>query len=253
MTATGPSGCQTSMSRWPGRSDAIVRPKSWRDRPTARSQMSIISWTSPRPSLRIFPASRLTRRPKRLLVPPQRLAVAAHELTALRRRHDPPALEGSQREADRLLEGQGIVVEDGADDAPVDRGPHVLAAGVGQVRVQAHLDEELRLLGSCVPFSQKGRRTRPAARSPRRRPRRRPVGTVQMRRSAGDRPVLAPGDGRGLLRRLPAAPLAGDRAAGHRGVGRPRGRAGRGGGGLPGGRAGGRRVVRRRLPRSASG
>ena len=26
MTATGPIGCHTSIRRWPGRSDAIVRP-----------------------------------------------------------------------------------------------------------------------------------------------------------------------------------------------------------------------------------
>ncbi len=55
MTPTGPSGCQVSIIRWPGRSLAMVRPKSWRDWPTAKSQMSIISWTSPRPSERILP------------------------------------------------------------------------------------------------------------------------------------------------------------------------------------------------------
>ena len=53
--ATGPSGCQVSIIRWPGRSWAMVRPYSWRDRPTAKSQMSIISCTSPRPSCRILP------------------------------------------------------------------------------------------------------------------------------------------------------------------------------------------------------
>ena len=31
MTPTGPSGCQVSDMRWPGRSDAIVKPYSWRD------------------------------------------------------------------------------------------------------------------------------------------------------------------------------------------------------------------------------
>ena len=49
--------------RCSGRSVAMVRPCSWRDRPTAKSQMSIISWTSPRPSERILPASMETRRP----------------------------------------------------------------------------------------------------------------------------------------------------------------------------------------------
>ena len=43
ITATTPSGCHVSINRWPGRSDGIVRPSSWRERPTAKSQMSIIS------------------------------------------------------------------------------------------------------------------------------------------------------------------------------------------------------------------
>mmetsp|Transcript_23198 Transcript_23198/g.54795 ORF Transcript_23198/g.54795 Transcript_23198/m.54795 type:complete len:524 (+) Transcript_23198:3704-5275(+) len=57
MMPTTPSGSHCSIMRWPGRSLAIVRPCSWRDRPTANSQMSIISWTSPRPSLVTLPAS----------------------------------------------------------------------------------------------------------------------------------------------------------------------------------------------------
>ena len=64
MTAHGPIGCHVSISRWPGRSLAIVRPCSWRDSPTAKSQMSIISWTSPRPSERILPASIDTSAPR---------------------------------------------------------------------------------------------------------------------------------------------------------------------------------------------
>ena len=67
MTAHGPIGCHVSISRWPGRSLAIVRPCSWRDRPTAKSQMSIISWTSPRPSERILPASIDTSSPSSAL------------------------------------------------------------------------------------------------------------------------------------------------------------------------------------------
>src|SRR5215213_10551536 len=38
----------------------MVRPSSWRDRPTAKSQMSMASWTSPRDSEVIFPASIVT-------------------------------------------------------------------------------------------------------------------------------------------------------------------------------------------------
>ncbi len=57
ITPIGPIGCHVSLRRWSGRSEAIVNPCSWRDRPTARSQMSIISCTSPRPSERILPVS----------------------------------------------------------------------------------------------------------------------------------------------------------------------------------------------------
>ena len=62
MTPTTPIGCQVSIIRWPGRSEAIVRPYNCRDRPTAKSQMSIISCTSPRPSCTILPDSMVTRR-----------------------------------------------------------------------------------------------------------------------------------------------------------------------------------------------
>src|SRR4051812_19265537 len=61
MTPTTPRGCQVSIRRCPGRSDGIVRPYSCRDRPTAKSQMSIISCTSPRASEVILPTSRLIR------------------------------------------------------------------------------------------------------------------------------------------------------------------------------------------------
>ena len=60
-TPTGPRGCQVSVRRWAGRSDAIDRPYSWRDRPTAKSQTSITSCTSPRASAVILPTSMLIR------------------------------------------------------------------------------------------------------------------------------------------------------------------------------------------------
>ena len=66
-TAHGPIGCHVSINRWPGRSLAIVRPCSWRESPTAKSQMSIISWTSPSPSERILPASIDTSSPSSAL------------------------------------------------------------------------------------------------------------------------------------------------------------------------------------------
>ena len=56
-TATGPRGCHCSIIRCPARSDAITSPWSCRDSPTAKSQISIISCTSPSPSDRIFPTS----------------------------------------------------------------------------------------------------------------------------------------------------------------------------------------------------
>ena len=63
ITPTGPSGCQCSYIRWLGRSEAMVAPYSWRDRPTAKSQMSTISWTSPIPSGTILPISSVTNAP----------------------------------------------------------------------------------------------------------------------------------------------------------------------------------------------
>src|ERR1051325_340688 len=50
---------------WPLRSDG--QPVSWRERPTAKSQISIISCTSPWPSATIFPASSVTSWPSSCL------------------------------------------------------------------------------------------------------------------------------------------------------------------------------------------
>ncbi len=63
ITPTTPSGCHCSNIRWPGRSLCIESPYNWRDKPTAKSAMSIISCTSPFPSARILPISRVTRAP----------------------------------------------------------------------------------------------------------------------------------------------------------------------------------------------
>ena len=54
---TMPKGCHCSYILWLGRSECMVRPWSWRLSPTAKSQISIISWTSPRPSWRLLPIS----------------------------------------------------------------------------------------------------------------------------------------------------------------------------------------------------
>ena len=57
ITPIGPSGCHCSASRCPGRSVAIVRPYNCRLSPTAKSQMSMTSCTSPSDSCVILPAS----------------------------------------------------------------------------------------------------------------------------------------------------------------------------------------------------
>ena len=63
MMPTMPMGCHCSYMRWPGRSECMVRPYSWRERPTANSPMSIISCTSPSPSGFDLPISRATSEP----------------------------------------------------------------------------------------------------------------------------------------------------------------------------------------------
>ncbi|MNN37639.1 hypothetical protein D3C81_1515970 [compost metagenome] len=63
ITPHRPYGCQVSRIACCGRSEAMVSPCSWRDRPTAKSQISIISCTSPSPSCRILPVSSDTSRP----------------------------------------------------------------------------------------------------------------------------------------------------------------------------------------------
>ena len=59
-----PSGCHCSIMRCMGRSLCSVGPEKKRLWPTAKSQMSIISCTSPRPSVRILPISSETSRPR---------------------------------------------------------------------------------------------------------------------------------------------------------------------------------------------
>ena len=63
ITPTMPIGCHCSYMRWPGRSLCMVRPYSWRDRPTAISPLSIISCTSPSPSGFDLPISSATSEP----------------------------------------------------------------------------------------------------------------------------------------------------------------------------------------------
>ena len=67
MIPTTPSGCHCSYMRCCGRSECMVEPYNIRDWPTAKSAMSIISCTSPRPSARILPFSSDTSVPRSFL------------------------------------------------------------------------------------------------------------------------------------------------------------------------------------------
>mmetsp|Transcript_10048 Transcript_10048/g.13659 ORF Transcript_10048/g.13659 Transcript_10048/m.13659 type:complete len:426 (+) Transcript_10048:115-1392(+) len=64
MMPTWPRGLYVSRSAWPGRSEGMTWPLMARERPTAKSQMSMNSWTSPMPSGLILPISRETRAPR---------------------------------------------------------------------------------------------------------------------------------------------------------------------------------------------
>src|SRR5688500_15844158 len=57
ITPTIPSGCHCSYIRCILRSECIVRPYNCRESPTAKSQISIISCTSPQPSCKLLPIS----------------------------------------------------------------------------------------------------------------------------------------------------------------------------------------------------
>mmetsp|Transcript_10278 Transcript_10278/g.24590 ORF Transcript_10278/g.24590 Transcript_10278/m.24590 type:complete len:218 (-) Transcript_10278:358-1011(-) len=64
ITPTLPSGFQHSRREWVARSLGITWPLMQRLRPTARSQMSMNSCTSPMPSARILPISSETSSPR---------------------------------------------------------------------------------------------------------------------------------------------------------------------------------------------
>ena len=100
MTAHGPIGCHVSIMRWPGRSEAMVRPCSWRDRPTAKSQMSIISCTSPSPSETILPASSVTTAPS--------VSLAARNSSPTRRTSSPRRGAGTSRQRVKALPARAM-------------------------------------------------------------------------------------------------------------------------------------------------
>ena len=101
MTAQGPSGCQVSAMRWPGRSEAIARPCNCRERPTAKSQMSIISCTSPRPSETILPTSKVTRAP--------RASFEARNSSPSRRTSSPRRGAGTSRQTPKALRARAMI------------------------------------------------------------------------------------------------------------------------------------------------
>ena len=90
MTPTTPSGCHCSYMRCWARSECIVGPYNMRDCPTAKSAMSIISWTSPSPSALILPFSIDTRLPSASLWRRSSSASRPNHLAALGRRHLAP-------------------------------------------------------------------------------------------------------------------------------------------------------------------
>src|SRR5690242_12860916 len=63
ITPTIPSGCHCSYIRCKFLSECIVSPYNCLDNPTAKSQISIISCTSPQPSCKLLPISYETSLP----------------------------------------------------------------------------------------------------------------------------------------------------------------------------------------------
>ena len=122
MIAHGPSGCQVSVMRWPGRSEAMARPDNCRERPTAKSQMSIISCTSPRPSETILPTSRVTSAPK--------ASFEARNSSPRRRTSSPRRGGGTSRQARKALCARSMIA--GMSAAGVSRIRAISAPSIGE-------------------------------------------------------------------------------------------------------------------------
>ena len=160
ITATGPSGCQVSSIRCPGRSEAIVRPNSCRDSPTARSQMSIISCTSPRPSCAILPVSSVTSAPSASFSRAQLLAEQPHELAAAGRGDVAPGLERGGGALDGGVRAGGVRAAQVGEQLAGDRRAHLEIALAEERAVEADAVEDVIDGEHGEPPS--GRRRRPA-------------------------------------------------------------------------------------------
>ena len=122
MIAHGPSGCHVSAIRWPGRSEAMTRPCNCRDRPTAKSQMSIISCTSPRPSETILPTSSVTRAP--------RASFEARSSSPRRRTSSPRRGAGTSRQARKAFRARSMTA--GMSSGGVSRIRAISAPSIGE-------------------------------------------------------------------------------------------------------------------------
>ena len=118
-------------------------PYSCRERPVAKSQMSIISCTSPSPSVRILPISSVTRWPSSDLCPAQPLADLAHDLPALGGRYRAPLEEGLVGARDDAVvfvhgdlahRGDARAV-DGRMDLEFGPGAHPLAGEAARIHI----------------------------------------------------------------------------------------------------------------------
>ena len=122
MIAHGPNGCQVSVMRWPGRSEAMASPYNCRDRPTAKSQMSIISCTSPRPSETILPTSSVTSAPK--------ASFEARNSSASSRTSSPRRGAGTSRQARKAVWARSMIA--GMSAAGVSRIRAISAQSIGE-------------------------------------------------------------------------------------------------------------------------
>ncbi len=131
MTATTPRGCHVSISRCPGRSDGIVRPSSWRDRPdgeVADVDHLLDLAEGLRADLPDLDGDQLGEVGLVLL---EQAAELLDEGAARRRRDAAPGQERLVRPRDRLAHLRGVHRAQGDQVAPGDGGAR-RRAGAGR-------------------------------------------------------------------------------------------------------------------------